>query len=320
MTEKKSWTQWAWDTWCILSIIGIWPRFIEPKCITLNNVDIKIPSLPPALNGLKILQFSDLHWSSKKTKKHIDKLIKKINRTNPDLIVFTGDFLIRSELEKSNELKDLLCSLKAKYGMFAVLGNHDYQDYVTVNEKGDYDTQSISKKSDLLLGFKRLFSRVKLTKHITARAQSVNLHKDLIKLIKETPFTLLHNESLQINCNGHTLNICGIGEYTAGKADLEQAFENYNGEHAGIILAHNPDLIEKLEKYPGDLILSGHTHGGQINLPFLWKKFTFLENFNFKRGLKRYFSKWAYINRGVGHVMNFRWFSVPELTLLTLVK
>ena len=64
--------------------------------------------------------------------------------------------------------------------------------------------------------------------------------------------------------------------------------------------------------------MCGHTHGGQVNLPWFWKKFTLMENPQLKRGLVRMLDKWIYINRGVGSIMQFRWFAKPEILLLTL--
>lgn len=114
------------------------------------------------------------------------------------------------------------------------------------------------------------------------------------------------------------LNICGLGEHMAGKALPQEAYKNYDTNYPGLILVHNPDAIPRLKNYPGEVILCGHTHGAQINLPWMWRRFIVLENPRYKRGLLHENQRWIYINRGVGAVMNFRWFSVPELLLLEL--
>ena len=92
-------SQRLWDLWCIGSVVGIWPRFIEPNLIKTNTLNLTIPSLPEELIGFKIVQFSDLHFHSKMPDFFLNKIIKKIRKINPDLIVFTGDFLCRSVLE-----------------------------------------------------------------------------------------------------------------------------------------------------------------------------------------------------------------------------
>lgn len=317
---KKQWSEWAWDTWCILSGIGIWPRYIEPKLLEITRFILPIAHLPKELIGLKILQFSDLHWNNQFPLSFQKKIIRKINTLKPDIIVFTGDFICRSKLENGEGLKNILNALKATIGCFAVLGNHDYDRFVSVNANGDYDVEEPSSSSNISKGFKRLFQSTLLTKHVTEEAQRIDQHAELIKLLKETSFHLLCNETQQLFYNNSWINICGLEEYTLGKCDPNKAFKNYDERYPGIVLSHNPDTFEILKNYPGEIILSGHTHGGQVNLPFFWPRFTLMENFQFKSGLKKIGEKWGYINRGISSVMKFRWFALPELTLLTLQK
>lgn len=315
----KYWSQKIWDAWCAISIIGIWPRFIEPKLLSVTKLDLGIPHLPRQFDGFKILQFSDLHWNGNFSKTFVDKCICKLNKLEPEIVVFTGDFICRSKLENPEGLKQFLCSLKAKVGHFAILGNHDYEQFATVNDAGDYDIESCSKpSSNIVKGFKRLLSSITLTKKVTPAAKKVKFHSELIKILNDTPFQLLHNASCLLPYKDSHINVCGLGEYILGRFNPEEAFEKYNKKFPGLVLTHNPDTFSSLMNYPGDLILAGHTHGGQINLPWFWKQFTYMENVQWKRGLKKLRNKWAYISRGVGSSMPFRWFSMPELTLFTL--
>jgi predicted MPP superfamily phosphohydrolase len=306
-----------WDCFCVASIIGIWPRFIEPNLLSVTELSLPIRELPPELVGLKILQLSDLHWNQNFSSYFLKKLHRKISCLKPDLIVFTGDFLSRSKLQRKNELKQFLCSLKAPLGCFAVLGNHDYEKFVTINEKGEYDIDS-SSKSDVFKGFKRLFNPIKPVGILTHSAQQIEYHQELIELLQKTPFQLLNNSTQLVKFRGTWINICGIEEYTTGHFNLLQAFKHYDSRYVGIILSHNPDAIPQLLSYPGEIILCGHTHGGQINLPFIGNRLTGIENFCFKRGLKQIHQKWIYVNRGIGGVFKFRWFSIPELSVITL--
>ncbi len=306
-----------WDLWCVASIIGIWPRFIEPNLLHTTKLNLKIPKLPQALHGIKILQFSDLHLNSNVSDFFLRKLVQKIKKLSPDLIVFTGDFLCYSQMKDKIRLQQLLNSLEAPCGCFAILGNHDYEKSVSINPQGDYDI--ISKKRSMIKeGFSRLFTTVKLTKVVSPAAKSVGLHQELLDLLQQTPFKLLHNNTAVVPIKGSYLNLCGLGEYICGRCQPEIAFTHYDRRYPGIVLAHNPDSIPLLESFPGDIILCGHTHGGQINIPWMWKKFTLLENMNFKNGLHKVGTKWVYINRGIGSVMPFRWFARPEILLLSL--
>lgn len=307
-----------WDLFCIISIVGIWPRFIEPSLLRTTRLTCKVPQLPPALHGFKIVQFSDLHLNNGLSDHFVKKLVAAINRLAPDLIVFTGDFLCYGKLENALKLKSMLNTLDAPHGCFAVLGNHDYAECVSVNADGDYDLIDPT-TPPLKKAFKRIFDSVILTGKITDRARQVPFNQPLMELLKETKFKLLHNETVQVPVGEAKLNICGLGEYSMGRSIPSEAFLNYDKSHPGIVLLHNPDGAPSLKNYPGAIILSGHTHGAQVNLPWIRKKFTLLEHPQFVRG--RHLldeNKQLYVNRGVGSVMPFRWFAPPELLLLTL--
>ncbi len=321
MSKKNKKMEWLWDAWCIVSGIGIWPRYIEPHLLSVTRLNLSLPSLPGQLEGLKILQFSDLHWRSSFSSLLRSRLIKQVNLLKPDLLCFTGDFLCCSQLEDREGLKYLLNALQANLGCFAILGNHDYAQFVTLNQEGDYDVESPSSLPVLAKGMQTLFHPIALTQKITSEAKKVERHPDLISLLKETPFQLLDNTTRLVACKGSWINICGLGEYTLGRFDPQKAFASYHPSYPGIILSHHPDTLPLLKPYPGELILSGHTHGGQVNLPFIWKRLTRLAHPEFKRGLKRLSTeKWAYINRGISSLMKFRWFSLPEITLFTLYQ
>jgi uncharacterized protein len=308
-----------WDCWCMASIVGIWPRFIEPNLITTKKLKIQIPHLPVDLQGFTILQFSDIHLRKGVPNFFLEKLKRKIKDLNPDMIVFTGDFLCYSKFGDKERLRALLNSVSAPHGCFAILGNHDYQKTISINSLGEYDVLE-NRSSMISTGFSRVFSTTILAKCVTPRAKAVGFHEELMEMIKQTPFQLLHNDSKKIAIGDTALNVCGLGEYTLGRCLADEAFKNYDRRYPGIILSHNPDSFPMLEHYPGNLILSGHTHGGQINLPWLWKKFTLLENMKYKYGLFKLKDKWAYVSRGVGSIMPFRWFAAPEIVLFTLEK
>lgn len=307
-----------WDFWCFVSVVGIWPRFIEPRLIATTKLKVEIPLLPKSLNGLKILQLSDLHFHHGVPDFFLQKMLSKIKQLAPDLIVFTGDFLCYSKLENQERLQRILAAMHAPYGCFAILGNHDYNEYVSISQSGDYDVKEVNSSSSIKKGLSRLWNDVVLTKTVTARAQNVTLNQPLVALLKKTPFQLLHNCTMLIPIKGSHLNICGLGEYMLGRFLPEVAFQGYDRSYPGIVLTHNPDSVPHLKIYPGDVVLAGHTHGGQVNIPGMSKKFTVLENMHLKKGLWKIDGKWVYINRGVGSAMTFRCFSVPEILLLTL--
>ncbi len=307
-----------WDLWCCVSVLGIWPRFIEPYLIFETNKKLPISSLHPDLEGFKILQFSDLHFHAKTPQFFLDKLTARINGLYPDLILFTGDFICKANLEAPARLQAFLSSLKAPFGCYCIFGNHDYEEYVTISKDGKYDISYNRESSFIVEGFKKLLSPSPALSGPTSRVSALSPHPELVRLLEGTPFTFLDNRAIQIKIGDATLNLCGLGDHFLNRCKPDVAFKNYQTEHPGIILSHNPDTISKLQHFPGNILLSGHTHGGQINLPFVVQKTVQLEDNSLLRGWIDTKKKPLYVNRGVGAPRPFRWFSPPELLLLTL--
>jgi len=303
-----------WDLWCLVSIGGIWPRYIEPYLLFTKKLPLEIKNTP---EDLKILHFSDLHIHKKIPQHFLNKLTRKINRCNPDLILFTGDFLRFAE-DGDKTLKRLeifLNSLSAKHGCYAIFGNHDYQDWVSRKPDGSISKASMDEPA-ILKGFKLLFKK---NRRLTTPKSRQNLiikeNNNLLKTLAKTKFQILHNSSVTIDIRGYKLNIVGLGEYWLDQCIPEKAFQTCNPKAPTIALLHNPDGVDKLIGHPCDLILSGHTHGGQVNLPWLWKKFTPIQNLSMKYGYLKYRGYKIFVTRGVGSSEPFRWFAPPEIAL-----
>ena len=315
--KKSVSTNLFWDTLCCTTLIGIWPRFIEPKRLVTTHKTLRFKNLPKPLHGVRILQFSDLHFHAKMPKDHLKKILRTIDSHRPDIVLFTGDMLCFGEMPEQQTLLSFLKAIEAPNGCFACLGNHDYNGYIGLNDNGDYDIIP-PPKSSVMRGFKRLFQSITLTKSVGSNAQKAKINAQLNNLFEKSPFQLLQNKAVQVPFGNAKLNICGFGEHMAGNINPHKAYQNYDARFPGILLLHNPDGIPSLLNFPGNAILCGHTHGGQVNLPFLWKKFCKMENPQFKSGAHQIDDKWIYVNRGVGSTLPFRLFSPPELLLLTL--
>jgi len=320
LTQKKNrLLHGLWDLWCTLSIVGIWPRFVEPNLLSTTRLTLPIDNLPDHFHGKTILHFSDLHLHPGTSNYFVRKFLRRVRSLSPDLIVCTGDLLCRSTLPERQRLTTLLQQLHAPYGSYFAFGNHDYASYVSVDDQGDYATVDPTKAS-IVEGFQRLFGVQELTGEVAEHTHKIEKHEEFCALLAETSFQVLDNETKQIQIGEDRLNICGLGDYMLGRHCPEIAFEHYDERYPGIILCHNPDAAMHLEGYPGEIVLSGHTHGAQVYLPWMWKKFITLENPHLLRGLQEVKGKKIYINRGLGGVLPFRWFSVPEVLLLTLEK
>jgi predicted MPP superfamily phosphohydrolase len=307
-----------WDLFCIASVIGIWPRFIEPSLILTSRHKIAIPTLPHDFEGLRIVQISDLHYSSYESAHFLKKISKKVQKLNPDIICFTGDLLSYAELTGENELKTFLSSLKAPLGCFAIFGNHDYSDYISEGNDGSYQ-RIHDKVSPLLRGFTRLIAPQLLQPEIQIK-EPVAPSLALKRLFESSGFKLLHNETVQVGHGIQKINITGLGGIMAGQLDPQTAFSFHDLNNPTIVLSHNPDSYPLLLRYPGELMLFGHTHGGQVNLPYIWKKITPLKNKELKSGLVIKDGRYLYINRGLGSCFPFRWFAPPEISLFELTR
>lgn len=300
-----------WDLFCLGSIVGIWPRFIEPKLLTIKKLDVKIQALK---RPLKISLFSDLHISDETSDAFLQKLQKAALKFEPDLIFCLGDFLCEGSLHVQ-KLTSFLNSFPSHIPTFCVLGNHDFEKTVSVNSQGDYCVSP--PRSTFYKAFERLTKNIQLTGRFTPDVEKIPPHQELLELLENSPFRLLDNKSSQVIVKGQKIQITGMGEYLLKRADPDKAFQAVDPQLPGLILAHNPDQVPRLLPYPGDLILCGHTHGGQINLPWFWKRLTLMENPRFKGGIHREGNKSIYITRGVGSTPPFRFNAPPELVCIT---
>ena len=122
------------------------------------------------------------------------------------------------------------------------------------------------------------------------------------------------------------LNLTGLGDLALGRCHPETAFVGYQTQFPGIVLSHNPDTFPFLLSYPGEWILSGHTHGEQIHIPWpnwarkITQKLARLENSAYTRGLFGVGNKKLYVNRGLGCHKPFRLFSPPEICVIKTIK
>jgi predicted MPP superfamily phosphohydrolase len=308
----------AWECFCIASIAGIWPRYIEPRLLLTHRIDLPIAGLQAPLQGLRIVQFSDLHLSSHLSDRFLRRIKRRIANLQPDLLLFTGDFLCHGRLDEPQRLSTFLHGLDAPLGAFTVLGNHDYAEYISINKDGDYDVIRGTCGSPVKSAFHRLLFGQKLRGRCSNRVHEIAPHPELLKAIESSAFRLLHNETIQVHTQGASLNIAGLGDYWADRCQPQQAFKKWHAEIPGVALSHNPDSVRLLEACPASIILSGHTHGGQVNIPLLRERCVAMEHPKLRHGLQEAYGQRVYINRGIAGSFPVRFFSPPELTVFTL--
>lgn len=256
--------------------------------LTVEKETIVSDRIPKSFDGLRIVQFSDYHLGGfTKSSGYVEEVTQRINALRPDIVLFTGD-LVNSLAEEAHPFLPELAGIKATFGVYSVLGNHDYGDY--------HPWES-------------------------AEAKKANLEA-LKKLQHDAGWKLLNNENVLLVRSGDTLAIAGVenwGDPPFGKhGDLSKALAGINPEWFTVLLSHNPVhwREEVIPKSNADLTLSGHTHAMQIKAgPFSPAVLRYKE----WGGLYKEKDQYLYVNRGLGFVLlPMRIGAYPELTLIEL--
>jgi predicted MPP superfamily phosphohydrolase len=253
---------------------------------------ITLKNLPKALDGLRIVQFSDVHSGSFTDTEPVKKAIELINAQNPDLVFFTGD-LVNTKADEMDDYLTVFDKIKAKIGIFSVTGNHDYGDY------GRWDSSE-----EKIANFERLKGH----------------HKTL-------GWDLLMNENRILEINGEKLAIIGVENYS-GKPQfskygkLDKAYEGTQNVPVKLLLSHDPTHWEaQILNYKDiDITFSGHTHGTQfgIEIPGLrWSPAQYI--YKQWAGLYQEGQQYLYVNRGLGYLgYPGRVGILPEITVIEL--
>ena len=254
---------------------------------------IRSPKLPGAFQGLRIVQLSDIHAGSFDDPVAVKRGIEKVMALSPDLIFFTGD-LVNNVASEMEGYETLFAQLKAPLGVYSVLGNHDYGDYVAWES-------AETKKANL--------DRLK------------SIHANM-------GWKLLLNEHVRIQKGEHQMVLIGVENWSSRAnfkkyGNLSIACEGVAADEFQILLSHDPSHweAEVSTAYPQiDLTLSGHTHGMQfgVELPGLrWSPVQYV----YRRWAGHYQqgNQHLYINRGFGFLgYPGRVGILPEITLIEL--
>lgn len=257
--------------------------------------NLEFDDLPDAFDGYRITQISDIHSGSFDNRKMIEYGVSLINQQQSDAILFTGD-MVNNKTEEMKPWADLFATLEAKDGKFAVLGNHDYGDYIP------WETEELKNQ---------------------------NL-QDLKDLQKEMGFDLLLNEHRYLTKGEDKIALVGVENWGKGgfkkAGDLQKAVSGISDSDFKILMSHDPSHWE-LEVVPDEkhfhLTLSGHTHGMQFGIEIPgWIKWSPVK-WRYKHWAGIYKEKGQYINvnRGFGFLGYPGRVGIwPEITVITLKK
>ena len=260
--------------------------------LRLETPLVTIPALPAQFKGFRIAQLTDLHASFIVSEGLLRSAADLVMQEKPDIICLTGDFVSGETKFLSGSIggfniKNLekciraLEGLRAPMGIYGVLGNHDFWS-------GNEAVEAITKGFSQRLGV-----------------------------------VWLRNKGHRLEKGGAGIHLLGVDDYWQDGSSVANALKGVDTNGVRILLSHNPDINEQIEseRHRIDLVISGHTHGGQIALPLVGAPFM-PSKFGQKylAGLVRDDTRQTYISRGVGHLMApIRLNAPPEATIITLV-
>lgn len=219
---------------CFFIVVGfiafyVYTTFVSSKILSVKEHRIVNEKLPDNFNGLKVLQFSDLHYGTTIFKSELKKLVKEINKRSPDLVVFTGDLIDKNyelKTDEQEQIINLLKSIDASLGKYAVSGEEDDEIFLTIMKESNFEVLSNS--------------------------------YELIYSNADKPILLIGLDSLLLDKS----DLTGGFSYYSEPTHNSNIFSITLTHEPDII-----DSI--LDEYPTDLILAGHSHNGSIVIPFI---------------------------------------------------
>jgi predicted MPP superfamily phosphohydrolase len=260
-----------------------YPVLAEPHRLSVSRRSFPIRDLPPSLDGLRIVQLTDIHLGPWTSVGRVQRIVDCANRLDPDLVALTGDYVIRAP-EYIPQVASALAGLRARVGVVAVLGNHDWY------QGGPQCASEITRVGAHVIDNTRRFVTPDRT-------------------LSDTPAGLC---------------VAGVGDLWCDRQDYDAALANLPPDMPRLLLSHNPDVAEEpafvQSGHRVDLMLAGHTHGGQIRLPLVGAPFTNSRfGQKYARGLVQGPTCPVFVCRGLGMTyLPVRFGSVPEIAVIEL--
>jgi predicted MPP superfamily phosphohydrolase len=254
---------------------------LEPNRPRVVRRDVPLRRWPERLDGFQIALLSDFHYDHLFSVHPIHAAIAKVNDLHPDLIVLVGDFVSVPLIDGDDR------NAASAAEPCATLLRQMHAAYGSWAVMGNHDYYTDPR-------------------HVTAALQSEGIR-------------VLANQSAAVEANDARFWLAGVNDVLSRTADLDQTLHSVPADEATILLAHEPDYADYASRFPVDLQLSGHSHGGQVRIPFVGPLYLPDLARKYVWGLYRVGALSLYTNPGLGTVgLPVRWNCPPEVTLLTL--
>ena len=267
----------------IILLLLIYCRYEGTRGLITKEYKIETNSIPSSFDGLKVLHFSDLHYLRVIDDNMLKKVVEEINLINPDIVIFTGDLIDKDFNINDKQKEQLITLLKSINSKYGKYSIIGNHDYI--KDKEEIET-----------------------------------------IYNESNFILLQNTyDIIYNSENEKIFLGGLDTYSYDKADIDKVmnyFKDNDNIDYKIILVHEPDYIDTItSKYDVDLVLAGHSHNGQINIPFI-------KNFILPYGSKKYYKNYynvdntpLYISSGIGESrINLRFLNKPSINFYRINK
>jgi len=263
-------------------IMLLWARFISTSGLEVHEIEIRSAKLPDSFQEMKVVHFTDLHYGRTVDKKRFDSIVETINKIDADMVFFTGDLIEENSDITSKDIQDITEGLK---NIKATLGK-----YAVV---GNHDYYNTSYK----------------------------------KILEDSDFILLNNNYDIVYKEGYTpIFVGGLGSYVYNDADVKPLVSYFTSQTEEeplykILLIHEGDVIDEIKDAKFDLIVGGHSHNGQVRLPFIGAIYN-------TYGAKKYYKPHytvddteVYISNGIGcSGLSFRFFNKPSINYYRFKK
>lgn len=253
----------------------------------ITETVIHLPRLPDSYNGLRIVHLSDIHLSLYTPIEEVERVVDLANRLRPDVVALTGDYVTFSQTY-IGAVAQALGRLRSSMGTFAVLGNHDFR-----------------------AGAEKITSALQ-SRHIRVLRNS---HFALRK-----PATGSHSAAAERK-PAKPVWVVGVDDSLTATPDLAGALGSIPSRDVKILLCHNPGGVSEAARMGIDLMLSGHTHGGQVRLPLVRALYHSVPGERFVDGWNHLGHTQIYVSRGIGKVVvPLRVACRPEIACLSLCR
>ncbi len=284
-SRQLRWRKAIWDTAARVGLTGMHALPMNRRWVEIHRRKMALKGLDASLDGLRLVQISDIHYSPVVWDRYLFQLIGWINDLRPDIVAVTGD-LITGGYRFAHRIATILSHVRATKAVICTLGNHDYSIY---GRNGS--------------------------------AEGVRRADYLEACLHQRGIVVLRNEAWRlpgVSGKGGALTIVGLDDEWSGHLDPERAYHGVDESSPIICLNHNPANCVELLRYPWQWMLSGHTHGRQVATSRLGRALYPHRYRHFTQGYYAVHGRHLYVNRGLSYGQRVLNWCRPEITVFKL--